>query len=128
MITGLYAALLALIYIKLSFNIISLRHRHRVSLGDGGIDELQSAIRIHGNFIEYTPFVLLMMLLLEIQQINPYLLHAFGIAFLFSRVAHYVAHYVALGKTNFSIRKVAMATTYGVILILASLNLVYYFI
>lgn len=124
MITGLYAALLALIYIKLSFNIISLRHKHKVSLGDDGIDELQSAIRIHGNFIEYTPFVLLMMLLLETQQINPYLLHAFGIAFLFSRVAHYVA----LGKTNFSIRKVAMATTYGVILILASLNLVYYFI
>ena len=124
MITGLYAALLALIYIKLSFNIILLRHRHKVSLGDGGIDELQSAIRIHGNFIEYTPFVLLMMLLLETQQINPYLLHAFGIAFLFSRVAHYVA----LGKTNFSIRKVAMATTYGVILILASFNIVYYFI
>ncbi|TMN33116.1 MAPEG family protein [Pseudoalteromonas sp. S2755] len=124
MITGLYAALLALIYIKLSFNIISLRHRHKVSLGDGGIDELQNAIRIHGNFIEYTPFVLLMMLLLENQQINPYLLHTFGIAFLFSRVAHYVA----LGKTNFSIRKVAMATTYGVILILASFNLVYYFI
>lgn len=122
MITGLYAALLAIIYIKLSFNIISLRHK--VSLGDGGVDELQSAIRIHGNFIEYTPFVLLMMLLLETQQINPYLLHAFGIAFLFSRVAHYVA----LGKTNFSIRKVAMATTYGVILILASFNLVYYFI
>ncbi|AUJ70023.1 MAPEG family protein [Pseudoalteromonas sp. NC201] len=124
MITGLYAALLAIIYIKLSFNIISLRYRHKVSLGDGGVDELQSAIRIHGNFIEYTPFVLLMMLLLETQQINPYLLHAFGIAFLFSRVAHYVA----LGKTNFSIRKVAMATTYGVILILASFNLVYYFI
>ncbi|ASD67048.1 MAPEG family protein [Pseudoalteromonas piscicida] len=124
MITGLYAALLALIYIKLSFNIISLRHRHKVSLGDGGIDALQSAIRIHGNFIEYTPFVLLMMLLLETQQINPYLLHGFGIAFLFSRVAHYVA----LDKTNFSFRKVAMATTYGVILILASFNLVYYFI
>ncbi|MGC0118602.1 MAPEG family protein [Pseudoalteromonas piscicida] len=124
MITSLYTALLAIIYIKLSFNIISLRHRHKVSLGDGGVDELQSAIRIHGNFIEYTPFVLLMMLLLETQQINPYLLHAFGIAFLFSRVAHYVA----LGKTNFSIRKVAMATTYGVILILASFNLVYYFI
>ncbi|WP_338050499.1 MAPEG family protein [Pseudoalteromonas piscicida] len=63
---------------------------------------------------------MLMMLLLETQQINSYLLHAFGIAFLFSRVA--------LDKTNFSIRKVAMATTYGIILILASFNLVYYFI
>ncbi|MEJ6473827.1 MAPEG family protein [Pseudoalteromonas piscicida] len=123
MITGLYGAILTLFYIKLSFNIIGLRHKHKVSLGDGGVDTLQSAIRIHANFIEYTPLVLLMMFLLETQQLNPLVLHALGAAFLFSRVAHYVA----LGKTNFAIRKVAMATTYGVLLILALANIGFYF-
>ncbi|MDW7550538.1 MAPEG family protein [Pseudoalteromonas sp. McH1-7] len=124
MITGLYAALLALLYIKLSFNIISLRHKHKISLGDGDIDTLRSAIRIHANFIEYTPFVLIMMLLLELQDISALFVHILGAAFVFSRVAHFIA----LQRNNFSIRKVSMATTYGVILTLSLSNLYLYFI
>ena len=40
-ITGLYSALLAFIYIKLSLNVISLRRVHKVSLGHKNHKDLE---------------------------------------------------------------------------------------
>ena len=49
MVSALYAVLGALPLIKFSFDVVRLRTQYRVSYGDGGFSELQSAIRIHGN-------------------------------------------------------------------------------
>ncbi|MEG7492023.1 MAPEG family protein, partial [Enterobacter hormaechei] len=55
MVSALYAVLGALLLIKFSFDVVRLRMKHRVSYGEGGFSELQSAIRIHGNAVEYIP-------------------------------------------------------------------------
>jgi len=44
-ITAIYAAILTFIYVKLTLNVINLRRENQVSLGDGGREDLQQAIR-----------------------------------------------------------------------------------
>jgi uncharacterized membrane protein YecN with MAPEG domain len=63
-ITPLYAGLLALLYLVLSYRIVVLR-RNKVSLGDGGNPILQRRIRAHGNFSEYVPMILIMLGILD---------------------------------------------------------------
>lgn len=48
MITSIYAALLAILIVGLSLNVIKLRQIGQVILGDGDNLELQSAIRAQG--------------------------------------------------------------------------------
>ena len=64
MVSALYAVLGALLLIKFSFDVVRLRTLYRVSYGDGGFSELQSAIRIHGNAVEYIPAALILLLFL----------------------------------------------------------------
>ncbi len=63
-IVALYGGLLALLYLILSFRTIVLRGRLRVTLGDGGSEALQRAIRAHANFGEYVPLALVLQVLL----------------------------------------------------------------
>ena len=65
MITGGYAALLALLYLALSGLVIRQRLRHGVPIGLGEAEGLLRASRAHGNFAEYVPFALVLILLLE---------------------------------------------------------------
>lgn len=87
-ITPLYASVLALIYVALSFRVIGVRRAGRISLGDGGDDELARRIRVHGNFAEYVPFALILMMLMELQGRSLYALHFIGISLLVGRLLH----------------------------------------
>jgi uncharacterized membrane protein YecN with MAPEG domain len=86
-IVPLYAGLLALWFLALSFRVVQ-RRGHGVSLGDGGDNELLRRIRGHGNFAEYVPLTLLMLAILEFNQFSPYLLHALGLTLLVARLLH----------------------------------------
>ena len=65
-LTPVYAAVLALLFLLLSAYAIVLRRRHAVALGDGDVGALQAAIRSHANFAEYVPLALLLMFFLEL--------------------------------------------------------------
>ena len=65
-ITMITAGLLALLYFRLSTQVIGTRRSAQVSLGTGGDELLERRIRAHGNFAEYTPFILLLIGLLEL--------------------------------------------------------------
>ena len=69
-ITAIYAAILTFIYVKLTLNVINLRRQNQVSLGDGGREDLQQAIRSHGNFAEYVPLGLILLACLEANHIH----------------------------------------------------------
>ena len=89
-ITPLYAGLLAIWFLVLSYRVV--QGRGHVSLGDGGDADLLRRIRGHGNFTEYVPLILLMMLMLELGgAVAPWLLHAIGITLVVARVLHGVA-------------------------------------
>ena len=88
MITGLYAGLCGLLFIWLSWKVIVERRRSKVGLGDGGDPDLQRAIRVHANFIEYTPLALVLLALAEMSGAADPVVHGFGIALVAARVLH----------------------------------------
>ncbi|MFN9647337.1 MAG: MAPEG family protein [Pseudanabaena sp.] len=88
MITSIYAALLAILIVGLSLNVIKLRQIGQVILGDGYNLELKSAIRSQGNATEYIPISLILLLLLELSKGHWSLLHIGGIVLLTGRLIH----------------------------------------
>jgi uncharacterized protein len=86
-ITPIYAGLLAIWFVILSYRVVQQRG-HGVSLGDSGDAALLRRIRGHGNFAEYVPFILLMMALLEIGGQKAWVLHALGVTLLVARLLH----------------------------------------
>ncbi len=114
MITSLYAGILALIFVALGVYVIMGRYKTHTPLGDGGNEDLQRRVRMHGNFAEYVPLALLLLVLYETQAGSLYLIHAFGIAL----VAGRLSHAYALKTGFFPARGLGMALTFSVIGIL----------
>lgn len=89
MVSALYAVLSALLLMKFSFDVVRLRMQYRVAYGDGGFSELQSAIRIHGNAVEYIPIAIVLMLFMEMNGAETRMVHICGIVLLAGRLMHY---------------------------------------
>ncbi len=87
-VTTLYAALLGLLLIVLSDMVTRSRKRSKVSLGHGNDPMLERAMRAHGNFIEYVPMGLILLLLLELKGAEFWALHVFGLLLLLGRLLH----------------------------------------
>jgi len=87
-LTGLYAAVLALMLITLQIMVIVARARTDVLFGDGGRADLMLAIRRHANFAEHVPMALIVMALAEAQGLGAGWLHAAGIVLVASRLVH----------------------------------------
>lgn len=89
MVTFLYAGILGLLYVALSFYTIAGRFKHRVILGDGGNHNMLQRIRVHANFAEYVPFILILMALYEnMYAVNFMLLHIAGIMLVLGRIIY----------------------------------------
>lgn len=87
-ITPFYAGFFGLMLVALSWRIMRMRARLEVMIGDGGERDLDVAVRIQGNFIEYVPMALLLMAFAELQGENPYAIHALGLSLVIARLAH----------------------------------------
>ena len=87
-ITALIASVLTLFYVQLSLHVIRLRKLHQVSVGTGGVEVLERAIRAHGNFAEYVPLSLVLMALLEINGAPSLLVAALGACLVMGRYLH----------------------------------------
>ncbi|WP_417451862.1 MAPEG family protein [Kordiimonas sp.] len=87
-ITLITASFLGLLLIYLSFNVSKHRGRAKVSIGDGGDDQLAHAIRAHGNLIEFAPMALILLGLLEYQGLTPIIVIVLGAAFVLGRLMH----------------------------------------
>lgn len=121
MISALYAVLGTLILIKLSFDVIRLRMQYQVGHGDGGFYELQTAIRIHGNAVEYIPMACIMLILMEMQGADPWMIHLCGLLLLVGRLLHYYG----LHHRDLNNRRSGMGATYASLLLMAIANLYY---
>lgn len=84
----LYAGLLGLVYIGLSFWVIKLRRKFAQSLGDGGHRPLIKLIRVHANFSEYVPFTLVLLFLCEVYKIGNVYVHILGSGLFVGRLLH----------------------------------------
>jgi len=87
-VTPIYALPLAVIYLVLWFRISAVRAATKISFGDGGNTELLRRVRQHGNFVEWTTFVLILMILAEGMGAPALYLHISGALLLIGRLAH----------------------------------------
>lgn len=82
------AAAAAVINIWLSSRIVGLRLGGDVLHGDGGNPRLAQRMRAHANFIEYTPFVLILIAAIEMTGKGGTWLAVVGSLYMLARVAH----------------------------------------
>jgi len=86
--TALYAVPLGAIYLGLWMDIARTRGAMKVSIGDAGDTTLLLRIRRHGNFVEWVPMVLIMMMLGEGLGAPAMYLHVSGALLLLGRLVH----------------------------------------
>lgn len=87
-ITTLYVLPLGLIWLTLWVIVSSARSKLKCSIGDGNNSALLQKIRWHGNFTEWAPLTLLLMILAEAQGADAAWLHGAGALLLIGRIAH----------------------------------------
>ncbi len=121
-LTAIYAAILTFVYVKLALNVINLRHQNKVSLGDGGREDLQQAIRSHGNFAEYVPLGLILLGCLEANHIHWTIILLLGGLFTTGRLFYAKAFLET--TPNMELREKGMKYTLWGLLALATTNVV----
>ena len=92
-ITWVVGGILGIIYFGLSARIMFLRNKHQISLGNGKIDELELAIRVHGNFAEFVPLCLILLFFSESTLQSKGFIYALGGMLIVGRIAHAFALY-----------------------------------
>ncbi len=127
LITALAAALLGLQYFRLSLKVIGFRHKLKVSIGAGGHDQLERAIRSQANLTEYAPIALIMLACLELNGAPLWLVAPIAIAFVAGRILHPLGMSAGAGTgaatTSIKPRVLGMHLTLWSIVLLAVSNI-----
>lgn len=87
-ITLTFAAAAALLNIWLGMRVGRVRMAHRVLHGDGGNDDVMRRMRAHANYVEYTPFVLILTGLIELAHGSSIWLWLVALVYIVGRVLH----------------------------------------
>lgn len=113
----LWSGLLGLLYLALAGLVVRHRYRAKVGVGDGGDPALARAIRVHGNFAEYVPLTLFLLLLLALAGWGSLYIHILAGILVAGRLAHAIG---LAGSEGPSIgRGAGMLATWGVLAVAA---------
>ncbi len=123
-IVPLYAALLGMLYLALSLRAIRARRAARKAIGPLGETALDRHVRVHANFAEYAPFVLLLLAFAELREAPEGLLHLACAGLVAGRFAH--AWGVSREPENFRFRKYGMMATFFALVVAVTLLLASY--
>lgn len=121
LVTSVIAAVLTIIFVRLSFAVIALRRKNQIGLGSGGHEDLERAIRAQGNFAEYVPFGVILIACLELNGAPWWLVAIPGMTLIIGRLIH--AKGIHIPPPDFSKRVLGMKITFGTLITLAILNL-----
>jgi uncharacterized protein len=116
-ITAIYAGLLTLLLLYLSVRVIGVRQAGKVEIGHGDNHQLLRRIRVHANFVEYTPYALILIGLLESLKAPGMMLHMLGATLLVGRLLH--AYALSQTPHILPMRVLGMALTFGVLAVAA---------
>lgn len=89
-ISALYLAVFAVFATVLAALPGMIRGSSGISIGDGGRPDLLLAMRRQGNFLEYVPYFMTMLVVLELNGSSATTLHALGALMVVARVCHAV--------------------------------------
>ena len=87
-ITPIYAGLLGVLFLVLTWRVIARRRDTGIGLGDGNDRGLVRRIRAHANFAEYAPLGLVLILITELMGAPPEALHLAGATLFIGRAMH----------------------------------------
>lgn len=82
------AAAAAFINLWLGIRVGQVRTSEKVSIGDGGNEKVIRRMRAQANFVEFTPFVLILIALLELATGTSTWLWAVMAVYMLARIAH----------------------------------------
>ena len=124
-VTAFYVALLALFYLLLTVNVIRNRYRYQVGVGLGAKNEVALPVRVHGNFAEYTPLALLLLLVMELMLVPTLWLYVLGGAFTLGRLLHAIGLGGSAGTSFGRMAGTVLTMAYLLISVLLLLLLVF---
>lgn len=113
-ITVIYAALLALLFVFLSFRTIGKRRKLSIGIGDSENSEMLRAMRVHSNFAEYVPLSLILLYFTESSGASSTMMYTLCTGLLIGRCVH--AFGVSQEAENLKFRVTGMVLTFTVIL------------
>lgn len=87
-ISLVFAGVFALLNLWLAYRCVTIRINGPGGVGDLGIPILRARMRAHANYVEYTPFVLILIALHEYAGGSARLLGAAGGVYVISRIFH----------------------------------------
>lgn len=87
-ITLTIAAAATLLNLWLAMRVGRARHASKVSIGDGGDPVLTARMRAQANFVEYTPFFLILLGLIELARGSATWLWGVAIVYIVARILH----------------------------------------
>ena len=87
-VAGFWSGLLLFVLIALSVNVVVSRNRHRVLLGDGGVEPMNVAVRAFGNAAEYIPIGIGAMILMALLGAPVWVMHVVGTLLFLGRAVH----------------------------------------
>lgn len=90
-VTSFYGGVLALLYLTLTWRVITMRRSKKLSLSDGGDTDMRRRIRAHGNAAENIPIGLILLALCEMQGAPVIALHLLGVCLTAGRMLHGIA-------------------------------------
>lgn len=85
-----YIAALVLLGVVLAVRVITVRRAQKIGLGDGEDRVLRRRIRAHGNYSEYAPLLMIILLALPLLGAKEWLIHLVGEIGLLGRILHAV--------------------------------------
>lgn len=110
-----FAGLFGVLNLWLAYRCVRIRLNGPGGIGDLGIPALKARMRAHANFVEYTPFVLILMVLLESAGASSRVLQWAGLVYAIGRVLH------AFGveRPRFTMQFIGAVSSWAVLLALS---------
>ncbi|HEX4738515.1 MAG TPA: MAPEG family protein [Allosphingosinicella sp.] len=110
------AAASVLLNLWLGGRVSRMRVVHKVSIGDGGAEPLIARMRAQANFVEWAPFFLILLALIELARGEPLWLWLLASLFIVARILH------ALGMDRppgNRLRSIGMITTAAIMVVVS---------
>lgn len=85
-LTAYSAFAISIIFVVLSMRASVMRQKVNVDFGTGADENLERAVRAHGNLSESAPIFLILLLLLEMRMGGDVIVFSLGAAYVFGRV------------------------------------------
>ena len=122
MMTAATAGAVGILQVLLALYTSRGRAKFKTGLGDGGHEELERRIRMHGNLTENAPMFLILLGLVESSGLHPWLATVLGPVFVVCRVSHAYGLSATFGPGANPFRAIGvLGTLIGMVVLAAAL-------